>query len=174
MHEVTRQDTATAALDFADAILRIWDRNLDLVALVMEGHRELTAKESPRADPFASSSALQLSLDEARRGVDTPAIETAKLDLVRAVLRVWYKVQRHLQNQIFVAVRELAVKRGEDPDPALWRAQEILHCARHVDEVFAEKRKRLLENERRRERARAKRDADRMQRQLEAEVRQSA
>ncbi len=155
MSATTESQTEIDALAFADAVLRIWGRNLDLTALVIAGYKEIRVKDYPTCDPFKSAVSSEIRLEEAQRGAITPAAEKAKLDLIRALLHVWFKVQRHLQNQVFVAVRELAVKRSEDPDQAQIAANLLLTDARHVEEVFAEKRLAVMSEKKRREKVQA-------------------
>lgn len=169
MNRDLRDHTEKTALSFADAVLRIWGSNLDLSAVVMAGYRELIAIDYPGTDLSKSSANFQMRLDDACRGVETPQTERTKHNLVRVLLRVWFDVQQHLRNQIFVAVRELAVKRGEDPDMALMSVNTLLNDARHVEEVFAEKRDAVLSEKKRRDRAHAKRALEHMRNGLEKE-----
>lgn len=146
--------TKAAALKFADAILVIWDINLDLTAIIMQGYRDLLQGEAPSRDPGSSSAKLDLMLAEARRGVASKDIDRAKLQMVRGLLFVWFRIQPHLQNQIFTAVRDLAVVNGVDPNDAINSAHDVIVSARSLDAYFAERQQEMLTKRRQRDVAR--------------------
>lgn len=144
-----------AALSFADAILNVWGEDIDISAHVMAGQRDMAAKQG--LEPYAAAFQLDRDIEEARRGSDTAKTEEAKLQMVRAILYIWPRVQRHLQDKIFKAVRDLAIVRGDNPDLALAEVMPVIERARHGDELLAEKQTVLVAA---RAKQQAKRDRD--------------
>lgn len=142
--------------------------------MVMHGRREIVAQDYPASDPFKSSVMLEIKLHATRRDPETSKVHSAKLSLARPLLRTWFKVQQHLRNQIFAAVRELAIKRGEDPDMALFAIHQMLNNAHNLEEVLAERRDAMLSERKQRDRAHAKRALEHTRLRLEKEHLQGA
>ena len=93
-----------AALRFSDAVFRVWRTRNDFVAIVMAAHRELAAK-IPRTDPFVSAGNLQFVLDGAEFDLNKSERIDARLEMVRALLHVWYKVPADLKCAVMDAVQ---------------------------------------------------------------------
>ncbi|MEM9584827.1 MAG: hypothetical protein AAGA08_17075 [Pseudomonadota bacterium] len=127
--------TEKAALRFADAILRVWGANLEIAAIVMEGHRTRPENQDGFDDQTLSCFELEMALDRAMRGETGPEINLAKLELVNSILYVWYRVKQHLQGKIFGAIRELAIMRGQDVDKAMPEARGVIDGARDVEQA---------------------------------------
>lgn len=140
-----------AIVKLSEAVSRVFNKRHDFQATIMTAHRDLVTRKGDE-DPFVSQGKLHANLVMER---DTPEFIDARVELVRALLHVWYRVQPDLKAMVMNAVREIAVLNREEPMNAVMEAQMVLDGARGAGEAISEghakMRKAGAERERKRE-----------------------
>lgn len=123
-----------AYLRLSDSVLQVWRKRDDFVATVMEGHRQLVAKQAG-VDPFASACRMQAGIE---RDITNVQGKEARLQMIQALLHVWYRVKPDIQSAIMQGVREAAILNNEDVNMALFSTQQILNQARGAGQAMSE------------------------------------
>lgn len=151
-------------LKLAMATQRVMRKRHDFEAAIFTGYREMMSQMSG-VDPYMKSSQLQIDLKETGE-----PIEAAQLQLVGALLHVWYKVTPELKGMVNRAVRELAMIDGVDEMVAVMEADLILSDARSSSAAMAELQAKVDKKYADRQRARKKRDDQQMRYRLAREA----
>jgi hypothetical protein len=159
---ITDQDTA-ARLRLAGAIQRVCRKRHDFEAVIYSGFREMMTQMSG-VDPHVSHYNFQIGLDSSDE-----SLKEAQLQLIRAVLYVWYKVTPELQSMVFTSVREFAFARNADRTMAMMEAGLILDDARGAASAMEDQRAKVDKKQAERERARQKRADAHLRRRLSVE-----
>lgn len=170
MTDQTQTLNQESVLKFADAVLRIWGRHLELSAIVLDGHRARLKDQGSCEDPFVSSTSLQITLQQAIEGKSTPDTKEAKIEMVASLLHVWFRVRQPLQEQILQSVQELAVIHDEPLDAARLEAFDVIAEGRSVNDELALKRSAGLRQIEMRETVREQARLTRMSERLEREA----
>jgi len=153
-------------LRFVEAICRVKAKHLEMGALIAEGHRRVASKV-PGVDPTVTAVNMDIGLAQAS---GTPAHSKAALELVKAILQVWYKMPVHLKTHVMQSVRDVAYLHGEDEASALLEFDTVLAGARGSADVSAERLKTLKKEKAARDRAYEQKQRRRMQDRLHRET----
>ena len=133
MNVAEYDDQDEAWLRLSEALLRVWSKRDDFRSIILEGYRDIVAKNLLRDNLVAS---LIIDLELAVHNLHDPSSFEVRLRLVRVILHVWYKVPPELQRLVLDAVRDLAILKGEDDQRAFSDADEILRGARTVAQAM--------------------------------------
>ncbi|GIT88483.1 hypothetical protein [Roseobacter sp. OBYS 0001] len=152
----------------SEAVQRVWAKRMDLGAMIAQGYRELAARES-KEDPAMSWCRLELALHAAKEDPDTPEAIEAHLELVRAIMFVWYKVPSDLSSMVMRAAEELAILEDRNPDDALMSAILLMQNARGAGEAFSEQYEANKAKADERRRAKGERERQRLTSRLQRE-----
>lgn len=155
-----------ADLLFSEAVDRVWRKHTNFVAMVMEGKRQI-AEKTPGVDPFESTMKMQVGLD-AEPGSEKHT--KARLEMIEAVLHIYYKVPPDLQSAIMDAVREIAILNDIDELTAMMAAGEVIDRARGAGTAMSEMREASKADLETRRQKRDKLTRDRTRQRLESET----
>lgn len=159
-------DNDKADLLFSDALNHVRRKHINFAAMIMEGHMQI-AKKKPGVDPLISAA----NMDSGLSAEPGSAKHTkARLEMVEAVLRVWYKVPDDIKSAIMDAVRNIAILNDVDEITALMTADQVTSRARDAGTAMSEMReasKAKLETQRQK---RDKLTRDRTRERLERET----
>lgn len=127
-------DNEQADLLFSDAVYRVWQKHTNFVAMVMDGHRQI-AEKTPGVDPFVSACNMECGFD-AEPG--SAKHTKARLQMVEALLHVWYRVEPDIQSAVMDAVREIAILNDVDELTAMMTAGQVIDRARGAGTAVSE------------------------------------
>lgn len=123
----------------AAAVLRVCRLRYDFQAKIMQGHQDL-AKRYTDQDPLVSSTYLSIALDGALQNPKDKSYDGARLQLIDAMLHVWYRVEPDLQSRVMTAVKEVAMLNDEDESQALQSAYTVLQGSRSAGAALTEQK----------------------------------
>ncbi|WP_282159370.1 hypothetical protein [Shimia thalassica] len=87
--------TKKIRLQFSEGVFRVWGRQPELASKVLEAQREIVQKRG--VDTTSSAIHLQIDIEAAAAALDDPGYFGARLTMVEALLRCWFRIRPDLK-----------------------------------------------------------------------------
>lgn len=129
MNDLIHDELHNEKVKLSAAVLRVCRLRNDLTDAIMHAHRDLVGQHT-NEDPFVSGCDLTIALDNAWQNPKDKSYDTARLQMVDALLHIWYRVEPYLQGRVIAAVKEIAMLNGDDIEEAARSAYTVLERSR--------------------------------------------